>query len=74
MCKKQGTTYNSLLASGSRVYSWRYWHDGALVADIWPSLGPDGETPCFHDNVRDVYIYNIGSGTPTYAIDAARFL
>lgn len=51
--------------SGVRIYSFRCWIADELKCDISPSLGEDGQTPCFFDRVSGRYIYNAGSGTPT---------
>jgi hypothetical protein len=56
--------------ASTRIYYTKIWNDNRLVRFYVPVLHyTNGQyTPCFYDKVNDIYIYNLGTDTPTYKI------
>ena len=65
----QGTVDYRCLAD-TRIYYMKIWRDNRLARFFVPVLHwLNGQyVPCFYDKVTDIYIYNLGTDTPTYKI------
>ena len=65
----QGTVDYRCLAD-TRIYYMKIWRDNRLARFYVPVLHwRNGQyVPCFYDKVTDIYIYNLGTDTPTYKI------
>ena len=65
----QGTVDYRCLAD-TRIYYMKIWRDNRLARFFIPVLHwLNGQyVPCFYDKVTDIYIYNLGTDTPTYKI------